>query len=91
MHATIIPDNESALSPIRAQQITLDDLPDGQMVPPAQAAALLHTAEGTLAVWRTTGRYNLPYVKLGHRVLYRVGDLRAFIARRMRQNTGEAA
>ena len=81
----------SALSTIQAQQITLDDLPDGQLLDPAQAAAILRVGAATMAVWRTTGRYNLPYLKMGHRVMYRAGDLRKFIERRTRQHTGEAA
>jgi hypothetical protein len=29
------------------------------------AAALLTVAPGTLGVWRSTGRYNLPFLKVG--------------------------
>lgn len=48
-----------------------------------EAAEYLHTASGTLAVWRCTGRVNLPYVKIGRRVLYREDDLKAFIESRI--------
>jgi Helix-turn-helix domain len=33
----------------------------------------------TLAVWRCTKRYDLPYVKYGRSVRYRLKDVRAFI------------
>ena len=37
-----------------------------------------------LRVWRSTGRYNLPFVKIGRVVRYRRGDLAAFIDCRRR-------
>ena len=39
-----------------------------------KAAELLNVSVGTLAVWRCTGRVNLPYIKIGRSVKYRVGD-----------------
>ena len=33
---------------------------------------------GTLAVWRCTGRYDLPYLKIGRLVRYRQSDARKF-------------
>lgn len=47
-----------------------------------EAAEFLGTTEGTLAVWATTKRYNLPMVKIGRLVKYRLSDLEAFIERR---------
>ena len=47
-----------------------------------QAAACLGVTERTLAVWKCTGRYNLPCVKIGRLAKYRKSDLDAFIARR---------
>lgn len=46
-----------------------------------QAATYLRAAEHTLAVWRSTKRYALPYVKIGRLVRYRKADLDAFIER----------
>ncbi|MBI5173513.1 MAG: helix-turn-helix domain-containing protein [Candidatus Melainabacteria bacterium] len=46
-----------------------------------QAAAYLGIAEQTLAVWKCTGRYHLPWIKIGRLVRYRKQDLDAFIAR----------
>ncbi|MEI7870111.1 MAG: helix-turn-helix domain-containing protein [Candidatus Methylumidiphilus sp.] len=56
-----------------------------------QAAELLGISAGTLSVWRSVGRYSLPYVKIGRRVKYKAGDLRDFIERRTRLHTGQGA
>ncbi len=44
-----------------------------------EAAEILGVREGTLAVWSTTKRYNLPIVKVGRLVKYRYRDLIDFI------------
>jgi hypothetical protein len=49
------------------------------------AAALLDTAPGTLSVWRSTGRYNLPFLKIGRNVRYRRADLLAWMEARTRE------
>jgi hypothetical protein len=46
------------------------------------AAAYLDLRPGTLAVWRSTKRYALPYIKCGARVRYRKRDLDAFLEAR---------
>jgi len=46
-----------------------------------EAAAYLGVSEQTLAIWKCTGRYNLPYVKIGRLVKYKKSDLDAFIQR----------
>jgi phage terminase Nu1 subunit (DNA packaging protein) len=48
----------------------------------ADASKVLGMKAGTLSNWRTTGRYNLPYVKAGRLVRYRVADLASWIAKR---------
>lgn len=48
----------------------------------AAAAAYLGIANATLAIWRCTNRYPLPYIKVGRRVRYRKEDLDAFLASR---------
>ena len=50
------------------------------------AAELLDIAPGTLSVWRSTGRYRIPFVKVGRRVRYRRADLEAWLASRTRTN-----
>ena len=49
------------------------------LMTPAQAAAYLGVEVATLAVWRCTGRYALPYLKVGRLVRYRHSDLDAFL------------
>lgn len=44
---------------------------------------ILGVSTGTLAVWRTTKRYNLPYVKTGRLIRYRREDVQAFIESRL--------
>lgn len=44
------------------------------------AAHILGVKPSTLSVWRSTGRYNLPYMKVGRLVRYRVSDLATFPA-----------
>ncbi len=61
------------------------------LITPEEAARLLGVRTSTLAAWRTLGRYNLPYVKIGAKVRYRLEDIEAFIERRTRQHTGEEA
>ncbi len=55
-----------------------------------EAAEYLKISPGTLSVWRSTGRYALPFVKVGHKVRYRSTDLEAWIASRERA-TGATA
>ena len=50
------------------------------------ASEVLGVKVSTLTNWRTTGRYNLPYIKVGRLVRYRVADLAAWLAKR-RQGT----
>jgi predicted site-specific integrase-resolvase len=54
------------------------------------AAAMLDVSPGTLSVWRSTGRYNLPFLKIGRKVRYRREDLIAWMQARYRQ-TGATA
>lgn len=55
-----------------------------------QTAAILEVASGTLSVWRSTGRYNLPFLKIGRKVRYRAGDVRQFMESRVKTHTGQA-
>ena len=41
-----------------------------ELLTPAQMARLLGVSVGTLAVWRCTKRYPLPYIKVGRSVRY---------------------
>jgi excisionase family DNA binding protein len=44
-----------------------------------EAAEYLDCNEHTLAIWKCTKRYPLPYVKIGKNVRYRLSDLKDFI------------
>ena len=46
---------------------------------PQEAAKILGVAPETLAIWRCTKRYPLPYIKIGRKVFYKGTDLQAFI------------
>lgn len=55
-----------------------------------QAAEFLGVAPGTLSVWRSLGRYSLPFVKCGHLVRYRRDALEAWLESRTRANGATA-
>lgn len=55
-----------------------------------QAAEVLTVEPGTLSVWRSTGRYKIPFVKVGRRVRYRHSDLLAWLESRTRSNGATA-
>jgi predicted DNA-binding transcriptional regulator AlpA len=55
-----------------------------------EAARFLDNSPGTLSVWRSTGRYNLPFIKIGRNVRYRRADLIAWLEKRTRE-TGTTA
>lgn len=51
------------------------------------AGKILDTKPSTLAVWRSTGRYQLPYVKMGRRIRYQLSELYKFIEARSKTVT----
>jgi hypothetical protein len=57
---------------------TMND-PNEDLLNTRQAAAVLHLSPTTLATWRCCKRYALPYTRAGKKVLYRRGDLLAFL------------
>lgn len=58
---------------------------------PEQVSELIGVTVGTLATWRMTGRYNLPYVKIGRRVRYEAETVQAWLDSRTHLHTGEGA
>jgi len=62
---------------LSSQQFLLDE---------KAAAQLIDVAPGTLSVWRSTGRYQLPFVKIGRNVRYRRTDLTDWLERRYRES-----
>jgi len=59
-------------------------LPTNDLLNEVQAAAILDTSVGTLQVWRSTGRYKIPFIKIGRNVRYKRADLEAWIESRTR-------
>lgn len=51
-----------------------------------EAAEFLDVSPGTLPVWRSTGRYTLPFIKIGHKVRYRRSDLERWLESRTHTN-----
>lgn len=49
------------------------------LLTPQEAAKYIGTKPNTLAVWRCTKRYDLPFVKIGRKVFYRARDVEDFI------------
>ncbi len=61
------------------------------LLTPEQAAERMGLRPQTLAVWRTTGRYGLPYIRAGRLIRYAVADIDAFLAGRRQTHTGQTA
>ena len=55
---------------------------DTYLLTPTQMAEMLGVSIGTLAVWRCTKRYPLPYIKVGRSVRYTRAHGKDFIAAR---------
>ncbi len=67
--------------------LELDGIPVN--LSPAQTSKVLDTSINTLAMWRVTGRYNLPYVKVSRRVAYPLSAIAEFLLKREVSHTGE--
>lgn len=61
-----------------------------ELVDEKAAAEILCTTPGTLSVWRSTGRYALPFLKIGRKVRYRISDLDAWLEQRTRASGATA-
>lgn len=66
--------------------MTLQNIVDRSrdLVDEKTAAEHLTISPGTLSVWRSTGRYNLPFIKVGRAVRYRLSELDTWLAARNR-------
>jgi excisionase family DNA binding protein len=53
---------------------------DAELLNEKEAAALLDLKPGTLAVFRSTGRHRIPFLKIGRNVRYRRSDLESWLA-----------
>ncbi len=52
-----------------------------------EAAKYLGVSEQTLAIWKCTKRYDLPFVKIGRLIKYRKADLDGFIFKNLDSNS----
>lgn len=75
------------MSVISLQQIAQVDR---DLLTEAEASQLLGMAPGTLSVWRSTGRHELPFVKVGRSVRYSRKALDAWLQARTRANGATA-
>lgn len=55
-----------------------------------EAAAYISVSPNTLPIWRSTHRYDLPFVKVGRLIRYRRSDLDRWLEQQTRQN-GDAS
>ncbi len=53
------------------------------LMTPKEVADYLGVSTETLNVWRCTKRYNLPYIKAGRLVRYRIEDVEQFVSSRI--------
>jgi predicted DNA-binding transcriptional regulator AlpA len=54
------------------------------LLTPKKVATILGVSENTLSVWRSTNRYQLPWIKVGSRVMYDAAAVTEFIQARRR-------
>lgn len=65
-------------------------LSPADLLTPEQAAQELGLSVKTLAVWRSTGRHSLPFIRCGARIRYRRTDLAAWLHARQSTSTASA-
>lgn len=62
----------------------------GDLLDELAAAEVLDVKPGTLSVWRSTGRYGIPFIKVGRKVRYSRAALQAWLETRTRSNGATA-
>lgn len=76
--------------PSRARALVDALMADPKLTEP-EAAQYIGVAPATLTQWRCTGRYDLPFLKIGRLIRYRRSDLDAWLESRVRRHSGDAA
>lgn len=61
--------------------------PRSDLLTAAETAARIGVKASTLSIWRTTGRYALPFVKAGRLVRYRRQDVERWLESRIGTST----
>lgn len=59
---------------------------NSDLVDEVTAAEIIDVVPGTLSVWRSTGRYSIPFIKVGRKVRYSRTALNAWLESRTRTN-----
>ncbi|QEL14653.1 helix-turn-helix domain-containing protein [Limnoglobus roseus] len=62
-------------------------IPEQHLLTEDEAANLLRVKPNTLATWRMSGRYNLPFVRVGRAIRYRAADVTAWVDSRCSPGT----
>ena len=57
-------------------------LSEEKLLSTTQVAELFQTTVGTLALWRSSGRYGIPYIKIGRKVFYRESEIEMWLKSR---------
>jgi hypothetical protein len=65
---------------LEERSVLIADKPE--LLSPKQAAEFLGRTPGTLSIWRCNQKYDLPFVKVGHSVMYDLRDLIRFVEQR---------
>ncbi|MFK8034435.1 MAG: helix-turn-helix domain-containing protein [Hyphomicrobiales bacterium] len=87
-----ITNNISKRCGLSTEQITRSIMGDDKMsheglINTREAAKFLGLSTKTLANWRVSGKFNLPYTKIGERVFYKTSDLMDFVNSNSKQST----
>jgi excisionase family DNA binding protein len=61
------------------------------MLTEAQASEIIGVSTQTLGIWRCTGRYALPFIKVGRLVRYRRSDVEEWLESRTVRTGAELA
>lgn len=67
--------------PVASVQPSKNSEPRAPLLTAREASDFLNVPVSTLAVWRSTGRVQLPYVKVGGHVRYRREDIEHFLSK----------
>ncbi|MGV0952815.1 MAG: helix-turn-helix domain-containing protein [Fluviibacter sp.] len=67
------------------------DVQNPTLLDDPQAAEFIGVSPQTLPIWRCTGRYSIPYIKVGRKVRYRPEDLLAWLESRRVSSGSETA
>lgn len=71
------------------RSLNADGLLGERLLSPVEVSEVLNVSVGTLSNWRVSGRYDLPYIKVGSRVRYMESSLRRFLLERSVAHTSQ--